>query len=77
VTCALADVLEAVYKDIGGCLLFSFMLFVFILMFLIPSFLLGHLHHELRNIDYFKLLSSSVWCVFVCSFPSLLFIFFV
>ena len=29
-------------------------------MFLIPSFLLGWLHHQLRNVDYFKLLRMNL-----------------
>ena len=48
-------------------------------MFLIPSLLLGRLRHQLRNVDYFKLLRMNLeqQCV-VCfhlfpTFPSLCF----
>jgi hypothetical protein len=67
-----ADALAAVYKDIGGRLLFFPCYFVFSLMFLILGLLLGRLRHQLRSIDYFKLLCMNLeqQCV-VCfrSFP--------
>jgi hypothetical protein len=73
------DALEAVYKDIGGCLLFFPCYSIFSLMFLILGLLLGRLRHQLRSVDYFKLLCMNLeqQCV-VCfclltSFLSLLF----
>ena len=51
-----ADVLEAVYNDIGGCLSYIFCFLSFCLTFLKLDLLLGRLSHHLKNVDYFKFL---------------------
>jgi hypothetical protein len=52
-----ADALHTVYIDIGGYYPFSFLSSsVVVLMFLILSLLLDRFRHNLRSMDYFKLL---------------------
>ena len=64
-----ADVLEAIYNDIGGCSSYIFYFLTFCLTFLTLNLLLGCLCHHLKNVDYFKLLQMNLeqQCV-VCFF---------
>ena len=55
-----ADVLEAIYNDIGGCLSYIFCFLAFYLTFLTLDLLLGRLRHHLKNVDYFKLLRMNL-----------------
>ena len=55
-----ADVLEAVYNDIGGCSSYIFYFLTFCLMFLTLNLLLGRLRHHLKNVNYFKLLQMNL-----------------
>ena len=57
---AWADVLEAIYNDIGGCSSYIFYFVTFYLTFLTLNLLLDHLHHHLKNVDYFKLLRMNL-----------------
>ena len=56
IICGWADVLEAIYNDIGGCLSYIFCFLSFCLTFLKLDLLLGRLPHHLKNVDYFKFL---------------------
>ena len=66
---AWADVLEAIYNDIGGVAFPIFCFPAFDLTFLMIDLLLGRLHHHLKHVDYFKLLQMNLeqQCV-VCFF---------
>ena len=55
-----ADVLEAVYNDIGGCSSYIFCFLAFCLTFLMLVLLLVRLRHHLKNVDYFKLLQYNL-----------------
>ena len=55
-----ADVLEAVYNDIGGCSSYIFCFLAFCLTSLTLDLLLGRLRHHLKIIDYFKLLRMNL-----------------
>jgi len=66
-----ANVLEAVYNDIGGCSSYIFYFLTFCLTFLTLNLLLGCLRHHLKNVEYFKLLRMNleqqcVVCFFFC-----------
>ena len=64
-----ANVLEAIYNDIGGCSSYIFCFLAFCLTFLMLDLLLGRLRQHLKIVDYFKLLRMSLEqkCV-VCFF---------
>ena len=55
-----ANVLEAVYNDIGGCSSYIFYFLTFCLTFLMLNLLLGRLCHRLKNVDYFKFLQMNL-----------------
>ena len=55
-----ANVFEAIYNDIGGCLFYFSCFLAFGLTLLMLDLLLGRLRHHLKNVDYFKLLRMNL-----------------